>query len=466
MLNSHRNLALAITEQGITAAEVGASGQRRTVLHAAELAFSAQIDLDHPERLGKELRHVLRQNGLKSSRCVIGLAAAWIASRERTVPATDADSLRGVLSIAAEREFASGPQDLLFDYVATPSDKGLSALLAAAPRRVIEQVMAMAKAAGLSVAAITSSAAALATATKGASPAGGRVMLCLLSRGVELTVQSPGGFRLIRHLPVRVDQPQGLAELSGELRRVLSLAAPEHDSGPPAEVLVWDSIGMDPAAADSLRRSLSLPARLCTMSADLDLAAGGRANGSSVQAVALACCAGQGQAIDFLHSRLRPPRTRMIGRRVVWASAAAAVLLAAGLYFVLDWRASSREVADLQNQLDGLKDGANDAKALVEKVAFARGWYDRRPPFLSCLREITAAFPQDGRIWATSLTIEEDMHVTLVGKSLNKEAVLEVRDRLSSNPRLADVKQLYIRQAGGASRDEAFGISLVLKGAN
>ena len=82
---------------------------------------------------------------------------------------------------------------------------------------------------------------------------------------------------------------------------------------------------------------------------------------------------------------------------------------------------------------------------------------------MNCLYELTSAFPQEGRVWATSVMVREDLQAMLTGKAVNESAVLDVLDRLKSNPKLTAVKPMYIRQAGGASKDVSFAIGLALR---
>ena len=81
-----------------------------------------------------------------------------------------------------------------------------------------------------------------------------------------------------------------------------------------------------------------------------------------------------------------------------------------------------------------------------------------------CVQVISNASPADTTVWATSVTIREDLQTLVIGKSATESAVLDVRDRLMANPRLTDVKLLYTRQAGGTSRDVSFAISLKPRG--
>ena len=467
MLTHRKTLGLALTEQGITAVEIETSALRQTVLHTAVLPFGPEASLAEPEKLGKALRQALRASEIGTSRCVIGLPSTFLASREKVLPAADAESLRGVLSIAAEREFASGPQELAFDYYSSPMGKSVLAMMMAAPRRLMDQLSAMAASAGLTITAVTSSAACLALATGGTISPAGRLVLCLLPDGAELSAQSVEGLRLIRRVAVRPETPDSGEKLVSELRRVLAAAPAQQDSDQPRDMLVWNSALIAPATLKTLD-NLPLRLKLCTLAGDLGLSSSNSSAPASdmfAQAGALARGAGQSPPIDFLHSRLAAPKKARLGSRALWAIAAAAVLLAAGVYLVLDLRASQQDVTRLQGELEKLKTPTQEARTVIDNVNFAGTWYDKRPAFLNCIREITKAFPDEGRIWATTLVIREDMQATLTGKATSKAATLEVLDGLTANPRLSNVKPLYIRQAAGTSREVSFAVSLNLRGA-
>jgi tRNA pseudouridine-54 N-methylase len=94
-------------------------------------------------------------------------------------------------------------------------------------------------------------------------------------------------------------------------------------------------------------------------------------------------------------------------------------------------------------------------------VLFARRWREQGPRFLECLRELTLAFPAEGRIWTTSLAIREDMRGLVSGKSVDDKAVLELLDQLKKDAAFTDVKLVYIREAGGNVREVAYAISFV-----
>jgi hypothetical protein len=127
---------------------------------------------------------------------------------------------------------------------------------------------------------------------------------------------------------------------------------------------------------------------------------------------------------------------------------------------LLDWRNQEQEVEDLTVQRDEMKVNVAAAKDVVDKTAFARGWYDRRPRFLDYMRELTLAFPIEGRVWTTSVGIGEDMKALLSGKASDEAAVLEVLDHLAKSPKFSNVQPLYIREVGGGSSAVSFAISL------
>jgi hypothetical protein len=120
-------------------------------------------------------------------------------------------------------------------------------------------------------------------------------------------------------------------------------------------------------------------------------------------------------------------------------------------------------VDTLSKTIEQKHDSSQQAKALVDNVSFAQGWYGRRPQFMAAFREIVAAFPDEGRIWVTRIDMKEDMQVLLSGKAVNDDAAMALVDRLRANPRLSVSPLPPIAQVGGNSQDISFAISLTIK---
>ena len=465
MIVSRTMLGLAVSEGAIEVAEVGLVSDRPAVLRGGRFVASGEAGPD-------ALRHFLKRNHFSTSRCVIGLEAGWVVAKEKLLPPASAAAIAGALSIAAERDFGSSAGEFVFDCTApSESPAGTATLLVAASRQKLDDAAGVARAAGLTPLAATPSALALATATAVSTVE--RLVLCVCPEKAELVMQAGSRFRLLRRLSAPVaGQPERLAS---EAARVMSFlpAASESDGG--RELLIWDAgYGLDTAAVDLLRERLAMPARLCRFPEDLGMGASGAGGGpQTVQAAALAAAAlaRRPAIVDFLHSRLAPPRAARLSRYAKWAIAGAVAACAAIGGFVLDWLSKQDAIAALEAKLDGIKSDAASASEAIDNLAFARPWYGGRPRYLECLREMTLLFPEEGRSWATSIVMRDKGKVLLSGKSESEGAALEILDRLKASKGFVNVKSLYIRDAGGSSQgsgqgqDVSFAISFELAGA-
>ena len=137
---------------------------------------------------------------------------------------------------------------------------------------------------------------------------------------------------------------------------------------------------------------------------------------------------------------------------------------------MLDRSDRRRRIDGLKDQLAQMQPDIDAAETVVESVAAARSWYDRRPPFLDCLVALARAFPLDGRVWATSLAINEDvgetagMQCVVTGKATEEAPVLTVLDALRGSEKFAEVKLLYLQETRGASADRTFSIKFAYVG--
>lgn len=485
MLGRHKMLGLAVTRGAATASEVVVTKGHAQTVRAAEFVFPEGVSLDEPERLGKALREFLLKGGFTASRCVVGMEAAWLTAREKTLPPGSADSVAGILSVAVEREFASERKDLVFDYTAGAGADGRPvALLVAAPRRHVDGLVAMARGAGLTVAGVTSSTLVLPAPSDGSPPAGGspppeQLVLHAFRGGVEMAVRSGGQPLTLGRLSVSppewawagTESAAGwFEELSGELRRVVYARPGSPDAGPARELLVWNEAGLDPRAWDTLAAGLGMPVRLCGGANGRSPASAGAARTAGQQgaATALAMVGLRSTAlpVDFLHSRLAPRRRLTAGRKAAWAAGAVGVVVLVGALLVLDVYQTERDVADLEARTAENAPSVDEARQIVAKAAFAQAWYRKQPRLLECLRELTLAFPVEGRIWATNVSVQEDLRGVVSGKAATESLVLDVLDRLKANPRFAEVKPLYLREAGSGGREVAFAMSFHFSGAN
>ena len=466
MFQRRKVLGLAVTAGAITAVEVAPANGGGRLVRSAVFTPPDGVGLDGPADLGEALKQFLHRDGFSASRCVIGVDASRLTARQKTLPPAlptgGRSSTVEILTLMVEREFASDRKDLVFDF-SLASDEAPSALLVAVPRQLLDRLGAMAAAAGLKVLAITSATTALAAVTD--CPAGReQLVLHLSANGAELALQTPGGIAMVRHFGLSGSSGVGMPEeLASQLRRVVALLP---GGGAERELVIWDELGLDPAGLESLSGALELPVRtfetLEGLTPSPEARSAERGQFAPAAAMALEAARGNPPAIDLLHSRLAPRKRLGMGRRAVWAAAVVGTLILVGVTYGLDWRRDHVEAASLAQGLNDMKADVDEARDVIAKVTFARPWYDRRPSYLDCMREVTLAFPAEGVIWTTSMAIQEDMKVVLSGKAVSESVVLDVLDRLKTNPRLSDVKSLYLRQAGRQGREVAFAMSFQL----
>jgi hypothetical protein len=498
MLSRRKILGLAVEGRSLTAVELTPLDGGAEASRAAEFAFPEAMGLDEPLRLGKALRQFLKDNGFVASRCVIGLDARSLTARDKALPPGVGGQVRQVLSLAVEREFALDLKDLVFDYAPAADDgqEATSALLVAAPRAAIEHLAAMAQAAGLRVEGITASTLALAAGTDAGQGEAERLVLRVFRGGAELLTESAAGARTMRQLPVAVTGEAGsddgwLERLIAELRRVVMLLPPPLPPGRQRELLIWNEAALNAGDRDILAKRLSLAVRMESVPEGI------HANGlgsrglpgqfCAASAVALAAVRGQELPVDFLHSRLSAVKKPFMSRQFAWSAAVAGVFVLVIGFLLWDWQQDSREIAGLERQSIDLKPKVAHATGVINRTKLARTWYDQRPGFLECLKELTLAFPPDGRtIWATQVTIHEAektrgavqgpdktsaavsgkaLIVNVAGSASNNKAFLDVLDSLAGNRRLKKVESTYTR-ASPRSGEVSFALTFSFGGSD
>lgn len=472
-----KTIGLAFYERRILAAEI-ASGPRRTLSRMAAFRFPENLGPGDPVTLGKALGQFLRAEKFSARQAVIGLPVQRILTRPQAVPPAEGEVLSGILRIQAERAFSYDGKALSVDYVLQEGEGAKrSVILFATLRETVDQALAIAQAAGLTVRGITSSAAALALAGAADDESPLDLVLQVIPGAVELAVQSRQTLRAVRHLAISApskDSSAGWVDaLTSELRRVMATATGEMGWAGGGRLVVWDGVGLPPEAAAKMSERLS-----ADTGESRDLSALAETNGTFEQgpetsqfaaAVALARSAVDPSllAVDFLHSRLAPPRKARFNLQARVLIGVGAVLLAVLAVMGLSWYLASGTVRSLKREIDELAPQAKAATTLIEEVETADGWFGTRPQALECLLQVSRLFPEDGRIWATELILPDDMRGILSGKATEDRVVLEVFNRLQESPEFADVKLhggiRYPREAS-RDRDLSFSISFRFKG--
>jgi hypothetical protein len=409
-LRRKKVLGIAIGERSLLAAEVLA-GATPQVTHLAELVFSEGISPASPQELGKALGEFLREHGFTARAAVVGLPARWLVVRQKEVPPADPSTVKEMLRLAAEGEFPSDLKDLVFDFSGEiRGGETKSVLLVATPQKYVDGAVAMCQEARLGAASVTSSAVALGEATsRSVSP--DALVLAVGPSGSEMTVQTGVVASSLRHLRAPIPQPPFVSELRRALMTVMGGKTGR-------ELILWDGAGLD---APSLSENLGVKVR----SSDLPalgvstIATSSNGEGRKYAAAVALALSGMGLgevSVDFLHSRLAPPRQRRVPQWAVLAAIAALAAIVGGIWAYTDLQSKQTEVASMQAKLDGMKAELTTAEVFVSKVSFAQAWHGGDPRYLACVRDLTSAVPEDFQTYATSLVLHEVVHPPLTGQ--------------------------------------------------
>jgi hypothetical protein len=448
LLNKPRNkrvLGLSLGERSVLIAEV-LGGDRLQLIRTAEMAYPEGMAPTDSAALGALLATYLVTQGFSAKSAVVGLPARWLVTQPKEVPAADAKTVAEMLRLSAEAEFSTELKDLVYDYTGA----GSSVLLVATPRRYVEAAQAMCQAAKLDLVSVTATALALGEAT-GRAAAKDVLVLNVGSGGAEMTMQRDAHSGVLRHL--RSPKPE--APFINELRRTVS-TMPSSRAG--RQLILWDSTGL---ATATLSDQIGVQVR----GGDLSLLGvstnGASQNGTNRQhagqyaaAIALAIegIVEQPATVDFLRSKLAPPKQKRIPRWAVIAAAAIVVLVFGAAYAFHELHEQEDQLSAMQARYDGMKTQIDDATAFVSKVSFAQAWHGGDPRYLACIRDMTLAMSEDFDTFATDLIIGDaprpansktpDTHAltgVLSGKAADQQHVLSLLNRLTKYPGFVDV---------------------------
>ncbi len=404
-------LGLAIGEKSLLAAEITA-GERPEVKRLAELVYPEGVSAQTPGELGTAPGDFLRDQKFTAKSAVFGLPARWLVVKAKEVPPADSTTLANLLRLQAEGEFSSELKDLVYDYTAdTSAGNPKSVLLIATSQKYIDGINTLCDAAKISPVMVTSSAIALGVVTGRSEGASNPLVLLVSPTGAELTAQSGDSSNGIRHMRGPApDRP-----FTGELRRAISGMPPATGTatnGAPRELVLWDAAEGSDFDSSTLGATLGMPIRL----GDLPIlgveASGDESNGQGrkyAAAVALGMLAlvDKPAPVDFLHSRLAPPKPPLVPLWVIAASLSVIALI--GLIFgastYLEHKRSDRDKLDAYN--NSFQDQVKQDRSFVTKVSFAQAWHLGNPRYLPCMADLTQAVPADGQTYALSLSLHE-----------------------------------------------------------
>jgi len=424
-------LGLAIGQTSILVAEVVAKGERHAVSHCAEFVFPEGLSLSAPDKLGQAFHQFLRSQHITTKDAVIGLPAKRLVTRRKEVPPATPAVAASTLRLQAEGEFSSELDNLVMDFAGQPSlAETTTVLLIATNKVVVDECEAMALAAGLRVHAITSTTAALGRATS-RLPGGDGLVLSIGPGGAELVIQHGLDPAHLRHLNV-VGGTESISALAGEIRRTMA-AIPRN--GTPMTLALWNS-GEAENPQSILEERLSMPVTTPEVSNLVITDVAGTEGYAPAIAVALAAMEPAGLPVDFLHSRMAPPKAPAMSNQKKLAIAGGLLVAAVAAFVYIDLSGKAGQAATLQAQITKNAKAVAAANATIARYDFAKKWLPKGPINIEVLRDVTQLFPSQGNtIWATSFGNSRDIYTWEIdGKASNQNYPQNLVDAMIAQP--------------------------------
>jgi hypothetical protein len=472
MLGTRTLLGFAVDEYGMMVAEVAIRPGRPEVRRVGQWAFPESLRADNARELGQQLKQFLRASHFSSKHVIVGIPTKWIVAKEIVAPPATADALAGVLSIQAERAFSLNASELVFDYCGRPSaSQSSKIMLLAARRQIVDQIKEMVGSAGLQMRAMTVSALAFGR-TKPSADSGPRYGLYARPRYCEFWSQSADQPGTIQHVPLTGTNGTGgdrVQQLTATLQRLM-LLLPQQSQSPPYHLTVYDACDASSSVVDRLNKELAPQITVQDGRAELMAAGLGAADGydqeqsMAAAAVAIAGVAAAKPSIDFLNPRIGRREVASRKRVVGWATFAAAVCVVTVGAVVADWQGTRSEIATYTQQLEAMSEDIEAARAIVDRMVYARSWTSQKPEFLECLRQLTLAFPDAPTVWTTSLALTENAEGSLVGRAVDDASIIEVQDSIKRNKAFSDVQMIHIRDVGRNSTEKEFAVKFKFEG--
>jgi hypothetical protein len=382
-----------------------------------EQKFTAALSLDlltnDPELVGREILNQLETAGVRERHCVVGVPLKWTMAAHTTLPELPEADLASFLQIEAERGF---PTDVATLQIATSQLVSASgarhATLVAVPRGHVERLEQVLRAAKLKPVSFSLGIAALQPA--GAADAGGELALVIGANRVGLQITCGGGVAALRTLegPVEVEGGRRIlaADYIAREARITLGQLPADLRDAVKKIRIFGEREQAAKLAEEIRPRFE-PAGLSveTVTAYSAAAFGRTIPPDTAVSPAFSLAARHlvelKDAFEFLPVKVsswQQMTTKYASGkwRTVGTVAAAIVIVIIGLFAVQQW-----QLVRLRSRWTGMATKVKDLQGIQDQIQKYHAWYDTSFRYLSILRELTTAFPEDGSVTAKTLEI-------------------------------------------------------------
>lgn len=427
------------------------------ILKSVSAPLPAALLNGPPEPLGREVRRVLDEAGIKERRCAVALPIAWVLTLQVSLPDLPDADLASLLQLEAERGFPHSPESLLitesrFHSEPSGTDTGHFATLLAIPRDRIARLESALATAQLTPLTFNLGLPELVAAV---DPKGSDT-LTLLPEDEQLGVllSAGDGIVLLRQINAAFSLVEGRPQLDAEhVRRELRITLAHLSGGVRESLRRIQILGQD-AAADALatglapfapglgltiERTRALPTQVSGV-----VVPAGTAPGQAV-VVALRPLVGDSPRFDFLPPKIsawqrfseRYSSGRLAAAGVVLGALAALVALAFLIQQIQLWHWNGR--------WQTMAKKVGEIEKIRAQTARYRPWFDESVRSLGVLRRLTEAFPEDGSVSAKSLELRAPSTIICTGSAKDRASFLRMFEKLRAAPEVGEIKLEQMR---------------------
>jgi len=427
------------------------SGLQRAADLRAEL--SVDIDSGDPETIGREVRSLLDQAGIRERRCAVVVSASGLLVTQTEIPVLPEADAQSLLQLEAEKGFHADPVSLrVADSRCARGGGAQWVTLAAISQARLAMLERWTGAARLKLVSVST---ILGELLPPADPASEGVVGLHLGSGpgpVTLQVSAGGGILALRSFEGVAGDPSGqpglhVDSVAREVRiSMAQLPDPWKEATRKVRIFGPQALA-EPLAGELSSRWAASGFRIKVGSPEVPGLPSQPAPGPSA-VVAARVLAGRPAALEFL-----PPRPSVFRqflarhaqgpRRTVWTVAGAVtavVLLAFLIQQVQLWLLESRWAA--------LSGKVRELERIQQDLRQFRPWTPGAARGLAILEALSSAFPENGSVTAKVVEIRESGEVVCSGTATDSPSFLAMTARLSALP---GVSRVHHDQSRGAS---------------
>lgn len=416
-------------------------------------SFSVLLSLDpltaDPVLVGTEIRNNLDAAGVRERHCVVCLPTRWALTLPTELPAMSAADVAGFLQIEAERGFPSDVATLRIctSRYQSPAGKQFATQIGIAVNQfaLLERALAAAK---LKPVSFSLGITAL------QPPDTDALTLAIGESQVDLQVTCGGGVAALRALEGALEADGGRRDLDADVVarevRITLGQLPAELRATARRVRVFGPADLARRLATELQarlEPLGLTVERVTAYAPDEFTVALPADAPVSRAFSFAArrLAGVGTQFEFLPPRVAPwqqlTRRYTSGPyRMAGAIAGAVLVLVGGAFLIQQF-----QLVRLRSKWAKMAPKVTEVAGMQQQIRQYRPWFDDSIRCLSILRQLTAAFPEDGVVSTKTIEIRDMNTVTCTGVARDNAALLKTLSQLRAAGGVSDLKVDQIR---------------------